>query len=86
MGYKTHTLEVFNGRYFFTFPDQTQELLEQEFWDITRHELVAGAADELLSAHAKEMVRVTLEPLGLVGLSDIAGWADSVKRRGPRPG
>lgn len=60
-------------------------LIGQEFWDITRHELVAGAADELLTAHAKEMVRVTLEPLGLIGLSDVAGWADTVKRRRPRP-
>ena len=60
-------------------------LYEREFWDITRHELVAGAADELLTSHAKEMVRVTLEPLGLVGLADVAGWADTVKDRGPRP-
>ena len=60
-------------------------LYEREFWDITRHELVAGAADELLNPQAKEMVRVILEPLGLVGLADVAGWADTVKRRGPQP-
>ena len=65
-------------------PDAT--LYESEFWGIARHELIAGAAEEMMrSEKAKEAVRSILSPLNGMMLSDIAGWADTVKRRGPDP-
>ena len=65
-------------------PDAT--LYESEFWGIARHELIAGAAEErMVSEKAKEEVRRILAPLNGVMLSDVAGWADTVKWRGPDP-
>ena len=66
-----------------TKPDGT--LYEQEFWGIQRHELIAAVADDLIGSRARNEVRRILEPLGLIELSQIAGWADTVKRRRPRP-
>src|SRR3954463_8159920 len=60
-------------------------LYDREFWAISRHELIGGAAEDLLSSQAREQVRRILEPLTADSLSDIAGWADTVKRRRPRP-
>lgn len=59
-------------------------LYEREFWAIQRHELIAAVADELMGNKARAQVRRILEPLDLVELSQIAGWADTVKRRGAR--
>lgn len=65
-------------------PDAT--MYESEFWGIARHELIAGAAEEKLSSEkAKKAVRRILAPLGGMMLSDVAGWADNVKRRRPNP-
>ncbi|HZG54765.1 MAG TPA: S1/P1 nuclease [Pyrinomonadaceae bacterium] len=65
-------------------PDAT--MYESEFWGIARHELIAGAAEEKLSSEkAKKEVRRILAPLGGMMLSDVAGWADTVKRRRPNP-
>jgi hypothetical protein len=60
-------------------------LYARAFWAIERHELVAGAADQLLTPAARYAVQELLEPLGVVGLIDIAAWADTVKRRRPNP-
>jgi hypothetical protein len=59
-------------------------LFGREFWGIERHQLIAGAAENLLSAAASAQVRRLLDPLTAT-LSDIAGWADTIKRRKPRP-
>jgi hypothetical protein len=65
-------------------PDST--LYESEFWGIDRHELIAGVAEErMLSEKAKKAVRRILSPLNGMMLSDVAGWADKVKRRKPDP-
>ena len=65
-------------------PDAT--LYETEFWGIARHELIAGVAEEKMrSEKAKEAVRRILSPLNGMMLSDVAGWADNVKRRKPDP-
>jgi hypothetical protein len=63
----------------------TGTLYEQEFWAIQRHELIAAVADELIGTKARTEVRRILEPLDIVELSQIAGWADTVKRRRPQP-
>jgi S1/P1 Nuclease. len=60
-------------------------LYDREFWSIGRHELIAAAAEELLSPDAKTEVKKLLKPIG-VAFPDIAGWADEVKRRKPRRG
>lgn len=60
-------------------------LYAQEFWSIQRHELIAAVADELIGTNARNEVRRILEPLQILELSQIAGWADTVKRRRPRP-
>lgn len=70
----THPRNALNG-----------SLYAREFWAIQRHELVAGAADQLLTPAAAQAVQEILAPLGLVGLVDSAGWADTVKRRRPDP-
>src|SRR4051812_44670656 len=62
-------------------PDGT--LYETEFWGIARHELIAGVAEELLGVNARQQVKQIMEPLGPVGLPDIAAWADQVKRMRP---
>lgn len=57
-------------------------LYESEFWSISRHELIAGTADERLGPQARTQVDRILAKLGSgLGLADIAGWADTVKRR-----
>lgn len=61
-------------------------LFEQSFWSIDRHTLIGAAAEELLSDQARAAVRELLAPLGSPGLGGIAGWADHMKRRSPRPG
>ena len=61
-------------------------LYEREFWGITRHEAIAGAAELLLSARAKGEVARVVAPLGAgIGLPDLAGWADRIKRHTPNP-
>jgi len=60
-------------------------LYEGEFWGIERHELIAGVAqDQMSSEKAKKALRGILPVQGMM-LSDVAGWADTVKRRGPDP-
>ncbi|QHT65343.1 S8 family serine peptidase [Rhodocytophaga rosea] len=58
-------------------------LYGSEFWGISRHELIAGAAAQLLSQRARIEIARILAPLGNVGLQDIAGWADQIKRHTP---
>jgi len=59
-------------------------LYGSEFWGISRHELIAGAASTLLNQTAKNEVAQLLARLGNnVTLRDIAGWADLIK--GQRP-
>ena len=63
-------------------------LYEQEFWSIRRHELIAGAAEAFVRAPAWAQINSILEDANMAGfvLSDLAGWADTVKRRRARPG
>ncbi|WP_309972007.1 S1/P1 nuclease [Variovorax guangxiensis] len=62
-------------------------LFGQEFWGIDRHELIAGAAQQLLTERAREKVERITSPLGSgVRLAELAGWADRIKRRAPAPG
>ncbi|HYD58738.1 MAG TPA: S1/P1 nuclease [Noviherbaspirillum sp.] len=67
--------------------DLTREdatLYASEFWGISRHELIAGAADRLLNQRAREEVERLLAPLGSeASLREIAGWADRIKGGGP---
>jgi len=56
-------------------------LYSSEFWGIARHELIAGAAMQLLRESALLEVKRILEPLGDIDLADIAGWADQIKGR-----
>jgi PAS domain-containing protein len=58
-------------------------LYGREFWGISRHKLIAGAADRLLSTRARAEVERILEPIETVSLADIAAWADEIKRRRP---
>jgi hypothetical protein len=55
----------------------------QEWWGISRHELIAGTADRLLSPKAKTAVREMLNHLGQSTLKEIAGWADQIKGADP---
>jgi hypothetical protein len=63
-------------------------LYEQEFWSIRRHELIAGAAEEFVKDPAWAQINSILEDANMagLGLSDLAGWADRVKRRMAQPG
>jgi len=54
-------------------------LYAAEFWGISRHELIAGAADRLLNQRAREEVERLLTPLGHASLQEIAGWADRIR-------
>jgi hypothetical protein len=54
-------------------------LYEREFWGISRHQLIGGAAQGFLSPGAQQTVARILEPLGQTSLREIAGWADRVK-------
>lgn len=67
-----------------TLPGGT--LYENFFWGISRHEVIAGAAHRLLLPNARREVERILGDLGASDLSEVAGWADRVKYRGPRPG
>lgn len=62
-------------------PDGT--LYEHEFWSIRRHELIAGAAEQFVGDTAWQQINRILEEANMagLGLSDLAGWADTVKRR-----
>jgi hypothetical protein len=63
-------------------------LYESEFWSISRHELLAGVAEELIKPKTAKEIRRIVKPLTDLGLpdslSDLAGWADKIKKRGPR--
>lgn len=62
-------------------------LYASEFWGISRHELVAGAADRLLNQSTRESLERILAPLGTqAGLQEIAGWADRIKGGGAGAG
>lgn len=57
------------------------------FWGISRHELVAGAAEAFLTTKAQgEIQRIVSVVATDDRLRDLAGWADRIKRRGPKPG
>src|SRR6266566_339106 len=60
-------------------------LYDREFWGVARHELVAGAAEKHLSKKAGDNVQNILQPLKGATLPDVAGWADEIKRRKPKP-
>lgn len=60
-----------------TMPDGT--LFGVEFWGITRHELIAGAAMAFLSNRAKTEVERILAPINKISLEDVAGWADRLR-------
>lgn len=65
-------------------------LYQSEFWSISRHELIAGVAEERVKAKTLTAMRRVVKPLTDLGLpdslSDLAGWADRVKNRGPQEG
>lgn len=55
-------------------------------WSVSRHQLIAGAAERLLTPTAQTQVQAILALLNEQSLSSIAGWADQIKRRQPQPG
>lgn len=58
-----------------------------EFWGISRHELIAGAAARLLKQGSSAEVARILAPLGQqTSLQDVAGWADQIKGRSAADG
>jgi hypothetical protein len=63
-------------------------LYQSEFWSISRHELIAAVAEEHVNNQTRNQLRRVVKPLTDRGLpdtlSDLAGWADRVKNRGPR--
>lgn len=65
-------------------------LYQSEFWSITRHELIAAVAEERVDDNTRNEIRRVVKPLTDLGLpdslSDLAGWADRVKNRGPQEG
>src|SRR6185503_11061261 len=65
-------------------------LYESEFWSISRHELIAAVAEERIKDHTRTEIRRVVKPLTDLALpdslSDLAGWADRVKNRGPQDG
>ncbi len=54
-------------------------------WSVNRHQLIAGAAEHLLASKARTKVKAILAPLNGQTITDIAGWADQIKRRQPQP-
>ncbi|QBF26734.1 hypothetical protein EXN22_13890 [Pseudomonas tructae] len=61
-------------------------LFAQEFWGIDRHQLIAGAAQTLLNVSACDNIARITSALGSdVGLDQLAGWADQIKRRTASP-
>lgn len=60
-------------------------LYTSTFWGISRHELIAGVAADLLTPRAKEEIRKLLQPIGQT-LREIAGWADQIKGKNAEPG
>lgn len=65
-------------------------LYQGEFWSISRHELIAAVAEERVKDKTRNQIRRVVKPLTDLGLpdslSDLAGWADRVKNRGPQDG
>ena len=63
-------------------------LFGSEFWAVARHELIADTAELMLKQHTADRLKVVLKPLAdqgfATGLADLAGWADTTKRRAPR--
>lgn len=58
-------------------------LFEREFFGVTRHNLIAGTAENLLTSQkAKNKVRSLLEPL-FQTMADVGGWADEIKLSDP---
>lgn len=64
-------------------------LFDSEFWAVSRHELIADVAEQLLKQHTADRLKEVLKPLADQGfatsLPDLAGWADRTKHRGPAP-
>lgn len=57
------------------------------FWGVPRHEAIAAAAEQHFSQKALEEIERITAPLGdNVRFSQLAGWADQIKRRAPKPG
>ncbi|MCA1624088.1 MAG: hypothetical protein LC778_09870, partial [Acidobacteria bacterium] len=77
------TNAVLNDESELTMPDGT--LYGREFWGISRHKLIAGAAEQFLTDRARTEVERILAPIETVSLADVAGWADQIKRRRPDP-
>lgn len=62
-------------------------LFASEFWAISRHEVIAAAAERYLSKEAVRAIAGITAPLGEDSpFSRLAGWADTVKRREPKSG
>jgi S1/P1 Nuclease len=65
-------------------------LYDSEFWAVSRHELIADVAEGLTKPKTRQKIAQVLKPLVDQGfaasLSDLAGWADLVKHRGPQSG
>ncbi len=56
-----------------------RSLFDQEFWGISRHELIAGAAERMLPQASLDKANEILLPIGANSLSGTAGWADRIK-------
>ena len=54
-------------------------------WSVNRHQLIAGAAERLLTPTAQTKVQTILATLNGQTITTIAGWADQIKGRQPQP-
>ncbi|HEU4508113.1 MAG TPA: S1/P1 nuclease [Pyrinomonadaceae bacterium] len=61
-------------------------LYGSEFWGVSRHELIAGAAAQLLNENASSRVEEILGVLPNATLQNIAAWADEIKGQSAGPG
>lgn len=61
-------------------------LYGSEFWGVSRHELIAGTAAQLLNENARSRVAEILSILPNATLRNIAGWADEIKGQSAGPG
>jgi hypothetical protein len=61
-------------------------LYGSEFWGVSRHELIASTAEQLLDQNARARVDEILSALPSTNLGEIAGWADQIKGLSAGPG
>ena len=73
-----------SGAFLSSEPASPPSLLENAFWGLPRHELIADAAANFLTRTAQQAIAAIIAPLGAgTSLRDLAGWADQIKARTP---